>query len=167
MNAETTLMNMDRNLIDSFEGKQYLFVKYLLIIIGKGSIAMPEFMLLIRNETDHQALWSQEKHSQFLKACEVYINNLKNDGKLISAQPLIRQGKMISGSKGNWKEGNYADTKEVIVGYYHIRADNPEEAAAIAKGNPEFEFGTTARVEVRPIKTKEEKTGFVYPEMKK
>jgi hypothetical protein len=38
-----------------------------------------------------------------------------------------------------------------------------DEAIEIAKRNPEFEFGTTARIELRPIKTKEKTTGFVYP----
>jgi hypothetical protein len=37
------------------------------------------------------------------------------------------------------------------------------DAISIAKRNPEFEYGTTARIEVRPIKTKEEGTGFVCP----
>jgi hypothetical protein len=40
------------------------------------------------------------------------------------------------------------------------------DAIAIAKQNPEFEFGKTARVEVRPITMKEEDTGFVYPNRK-
>jgi hypothetical protein len=54
---------------------------------------MKEFMLLIRNEIDHQAGWSSEQHQQFLKKCEIYIGKLKKEGKLISAQPLIRGGK--------------------------------------------------------------------------
>lgn len=40
------------------------------------------------------------------------------------------------------------------------------DAVEIAKQNPEFAFGTTARIEVRPIKTKENTTGFVYPKNK-
>ena len=120
-------------------------------------------MLLIRNEIDHQSKWSPDHHKNFLAQCEVYIGKLKADEKLISAQPLVREGKMISGSKGAFKEGNFSDTKEVIVGYYHIQAADLNEAMAIAKGNPEFEFGTTARVEVRPVKMKEDNTGFVYP----
>ncbi len=75
---------------------------------------MKEFMLLIRNEIDHQAGWS-------------------------------------------------AETKEVIVGYDHVLAQDIDDAVAIAKGNPEFEFGSTARIEVRPIKMKEEAACFVYP----
>ena len=52
-------------------------------------------------------------------------------------------------------------TKEVQVGYY--RANDMEEAIAMAKDNPEFEFVPSASIEVRPIKMKEEATGFVYP----
>jgi hypothetical protein len=125
---------------------------------------MKEFMLLIRNESNHQDGWSAETHQRFLKACEDYIADLKKTGKLKSAQPLARDGKMISGTKGDWKENAYTRSKEVIVGYYHIFANDIDEAIAIAKQNPEFEFGTKARVEVRPVKIKEKTTGFVYPD---
>ena len=128
---------------------------------------MKEFMLLVRNEIDHQASWSPEQQRQFLKKCEVYIGNLTKEGKLKSAQPLVRKGKLISGSKGAWKEAPFNETKEVIVGYYHLLAEDLNEAVALAKENPEFEYGTTARIEVRPIQTKEESTGFVYPKTAK
>jgi len=124
---------------------------------------MKEFMLLIRNRIDHNKDWSQEHQQTFLKSCELYINNLIKDGKLISAQPLIREGKIISGTPGNWKEKDFNETGEVQVGYYHILADDIDEAVEIAKQNPEFAFSTTARIEVRPIKTKETTTAFVYP----
>ena len=124
---------------------------------------MKEFMLLIRNEIDHQANWPEEKHQQFLKACEKYIDKLKKNGNLKTAQPLVREGTMVSGSKGVWKNGPFNENKEVIVGYYRILANDTNEAVEIAKQNPEFEYSTTARVEVRPIKMKEETTGFVYP----
>jgi hypothetical protein len=88
---------------------------------------MKEFMLLIRNEIDHQALWSPEQQQQFLKKCEVYIGDLMKEGKLKSAQPLVREGTMISGSKGDWKEGPFNETKEVIVGYYHLLAEDLNE----------------------------------------
>jgi hypothetical protein len=128
---------------------------------------MKEFMLLIRNEIDHQASWTSEQHQQFLKKCEDYIGNLTIEGKLKSAQPLVREGRIISGSKGAWKDWPFNETIEVIVGYYHILAEDLDDAMTIAKGNPEFEFGTTARIEVRPIKTKEESTGFIYPKTAK
>jgi hypothetical protein len=124
---------------------------------------MKEFMLLIRNESDSKDAFSPEQNQAFLKACEVYIENLKKNGNLKKAQPLVREGKMISGSNGAWKDGPFNESKEVIVGYYHILAKDLDEAVAIAKGNPEFAFTTTARIEVRPIKTAEATTAYVYP----
>lgn len=125
---------------------------------------MKEFMLLILNEIDHQKNWPEEQHREFIDKCEVYINNLKKEGKLKSAQPLIREGKIIYRANKEWKEKPFNERNEIQVGYYHILAKDMNEAIAIAKMNPEFEYGTTARIEVRPIKVKEEATGFVYPE---
>lgn len=120
-------------------------------------------MLLIRNESNNFDWLSTEQQQEFLQKCKDYIGELKKEGKLIAAQPLVREGKIISGSTGAWMESTLNNTGVVQVGYYHILADNMDEAVAIAKNNPEFEYGTTASIEVRPVKMKEESTGFVYP----
>jgi hypothetical protein len=130
---------------------------------SEGDKTMKEYMLFIRNEIDHQATWSPQQLQQFLKKCEDYIGSLTQEGKLKSAQPLVREGKILSGSKGTWQEGPFNETKEVIVGYYHILAKDLNDAIAIAKRNPEFEYGSIARIEVRPIMMKEKSTGYVYP----
>lgn len=125
---------------------------------------MKEFMLIIRNLRNHDSEWSAEHREHFLKKCESYIGNLKTEGKLVAAQPLVREGKIISGKPGNWNDMPINDTADIQVGYYHILAKDYNEAVDIAKKNPEFEFSGTARIEVRQIKTKEDTTGFVYPE---
>jgi len=124
---------------------------------------MKEFMLLIRNEGDGKANLSPEQQQQFLKACQVYIEDLMKNGNLKNAQPLVREGKMISGTTGNFKDGPYNETTEILVGYYHILANNMDEAIAIAKRNPEFEFVKGAKIEVRPIKMMEQSTQYTYP----
>jgi hypothetical protein len=123
---------------------------------------MKEFMLLILNETDHQDSWTKNQHTEFLEKCRVYINDLQNEGKLKSAQPLVREGKIIYRAGTEWKEKPFDERKEVQVGYYHILAKDMEDAVETAKRNPEFEYGTTARIEIRPIKTKEESINFIY-----
>jgi hypothetical protein len=75
----------------------------------------------------------------------------------------VREGKIISGKKESWNDVPFNETKEVQVGYYHILAGDMNEAVSIAKENPEFEYSSTARIEVRPIKTKEVTTNYVYP----
>ena len=124
---------------------------------------MKEFMLLIRNEGDGKAALSPQQQQDFLKACQVYIEDLMKKGNLKSAQPLVREGKMVSGTPGAFKDGAYNETKEIIVGYYHILAKDLDEAIAIAKRNPEFAFIKGAKIEVRPIKMIEQATGFEYP----
>jgi hypothetical protein len=124
---------------------------------------MQEFMLLIRNDIDHQSDWSPEKYEQFLRDCEGYIVKLKQDGRLIAAQPLVKSGMIISRSDGQWNVRPMRPKGEVQVGYYHVLAKDMEEAIEMAKGNPEFDYGTHARVEVRLVQTAEPETGFVYP----
>ena len=124
---------------------------------------MNDYMLRILNRGDHQRDWSSDRHLEFVKKCEVYIGRLKQAGKLHSAQPLAKQGAILSGSPGHWNVTPLDVRSEIQVGYYHIRAESLAEAIEIAKGNPEFDYGSTARVEVRPLKAEEASTGFVYP----
>ncbi|HEX4851565.1 MAG TPA: YciI family protein [Puia sp.] len=124
---------------------------------------MKEYMLLIRNLSDSKDQMSPEQQQQFLKDCMVYIEKLKKNGNLKSAQPLVREGAMVSGSPEAWKDGPFTETKEVIVGYYHILAKDLKDAISIAKGNPEFAYTKSAKVEVRPIKMVEETTAYTYP----
>lgn len=124
---------------------------------------MKEFMLYIRNTGDAKAALSAEDHLSFIKKCEVYIGQLKGKGQLIAAQPLFREGYRISKKEGSWEEVAIDPSKEVQVGYYHIGAADMSEALKMAKENPEFEYVPSASIEIRPIKTKEEKTSFVYP----
>ena len=124
---------------------------------------MKEFMFYIRNEKDAKKSLTEDQHLAFIKQCEVYINKLKSENKLIAAQPIVREGVVIRKSGNGWTEKNILADKETQVGYYHILANNIDEAIKIAKDNPEFAYVPSASIEVRPIKTKEVETGFVYP----
>ena len=122
-----------------------------------------EFMLYIRNAGDAKAALTPGEHLAFVKKCEVYIGRLKAEDKLIAAQPIAREGFVVAKSANGWTSVAVDPTKEVQVGYYHIRASDIYEAIAMAKDNPEFEYVPSASIEVRPIKMKEAQTNFVYP----
>jgi len=119
-------------------------------------------MLLIRNVGDGKVGMTSEQYLQFVKKCEDYIGILKKVNRLIAAQPILREGKVISKQKGEWVELPVNTGTEIQVGYYHIRAETLEDAITIAKGNPEFEYVASASIEVRPVKMKEERTGYIY-----
>ncbi|PTT35111.1 hypothetical protein DBR28_12685 [Chryseobacterium sp. HMWF028] len=124
---------------------------------------MKEFMFYIRNAGDAKIALSADEHLAFIKKCEVYIKTLKSKNQLIAAQPIIREGFILSKNTEGWTKIPIDHNKEVHVGYYHIRASNIDEAVEIAKENPEFEYVPSATIEIRPIKMKEEETNFIYP----
>ncbi len=124
---------------------------------------MKEFMFYIRNAKDAKEQLSKADHLSFVKKCEIYIGKLQEQGQLVSAQPLIREGYILSRNNGEWQTKKMEADKQIQVGYYHILAKDIDEAISIAKENPEFEFVPSATIEIRPIKTKEEETGFSYP----
>ena len=116
---------------------------------------MKEFMLIIRTQGDHLAALPADQQQQHLQKVMNYIGGLMKSEKLNSAQPLEMEGTIISGNKGKFKDGPFNETKEVIAGYFLIKANNLQEAIEIAKANPVLEDGTDSRIEVRPIKIME------------
>lgn len=124
---------------------------------------MKEFMFFIRKQSHSSQALPQDIHQQFLKSCEQYIDALKARGQLLAAQPFDRSGRILSGKAGAWMEKDFDESAEIIGGYYHIQAQDLAEAMEIARANPEFAYHKDTRIEVRPLKTREESTGYTYP----
>lgn len=112
---------------------------------------MQEFMIFIRTKDDHLEGLSPEQQQAHVQKIGQYIGGLMEAGKLKGAQPLEMEGAIIHGNKGTFKDGPFNESKEVIVGYFHILADNLDEAINIAKANPMFE-DAAGTIEVRPVK---------------
>lgn len=80
----------------------------------------------------------------------VWYEKLEQSGKLRGAQPLLHEGKIVSGKNGRVvADGPFAESKEAIAGYFLVEADNIDEVIAFAKASPLLEHGIT--VEVRPV----------------
>ncbi|MBS1598542.1 MAG: hypothetical protein JST75_09980 [Bacteroidetes bacterium] len=116
---------------------------------------MKEYLLLIRTEGDPWDVLSPDQQQKHVEKAATYIGNLVKDGKLKGAQPLEPEGKIISNTKGTWKDGPFNESKEVIAGYFIVLANDLEEAMNIARANPIYEDQLKVRIEVRPIKTVE------------
>jgi hypothetical protein len=99
---------------------------------------MQDFLLLIRTDGDVWTDLTPQQLQEHISKGTAYIGNLIKEGKLKSAAPLDTSSrKMIDGS-GIVKDGPFNETKEVIAGYFHIVAENMDEAVKIAKANPIF-----------------------------
>jgi hypothetical protein len=111
---------------------------------------MKEYLLLIRNKGDHWGALSPQQQQKHIQKASNYIGKLTQEGRIKNAQPLTMNGLMLESKNGVFKDGPFIESKEVIGGFFHILANDLNEALEIAKANPIFEE-TNARIEIREI----------------
>jgi hypothetical protein len=85
--------------------------------------------------------------------CFEYAKHLVDTGKMIAAEPLhaidtattvrVRNGQM------SMTDGPFAETKEMLAGFYLIDAKDLNEAVSIAAKIPPAKYGS---IEVRPVR---------------
>lgn len=112
---------------------------------------MAEYLLLFRggdSQTSHQSPETWQAHMQ--KWME-WMSGLKEQGKLIGAQPLTTEGRVVRGNKKTVSDGPFMEGKEIVGGYLACHAASFDEAVEISKGCPILEFDDGI-VEVREIK---------------
>jgi hypothetical protein len=112
---------------------------------------MKEFLLLIRTEGDVWTSLSPKQLQEHIEKGTTYIGNLMKEGKLKSAAPLDKGSRIVTENNGIIKDGPFNESKEVIAGYFHITANDVQEAVEIAKANPIFSDIPT-KIEVHLLK---------------
>jgi hypothetical protein len=110
----------------------------------KASAAV-DYLVLSRGK------WSSSKSPQEIQqaidAFYIWYEQALVDGRMKPGQRLAMAGKLVS--KGRIVDGPFAETKELVGGYWFIVAGSLDEAAAIAAENPCLACGLS--LEVRPM----------------
>lgn len=112
---------------------------------------MPQYMLLIYGDPSNAPSADDDPEGQYA-AWLNYTNALTASGAMVSGAPLedtdaaatvrVRNGETAV------SDGPFADTKEVLGGYYLVDVPTREDALALAAKMPNIEYGA---VEVRPV----------------
>jgi hypothetical protein len=115
-----------------------------------------QYMLLIYSEPGARDAYTDEEVGAMYEEYFALSRRLGDHGKLVSSNELqspstaksveVRDGEIIA------TDGPFAETKEVLGGYYLIEAESPEEAVEWAVQIPSARYG---RVEVRPVVMRE------------
>ena len=105
-----------------------------------------EFLVISRGQWD--STLSRKETQNAIDQFYVWLDQLVDEGKMKRGQRLAYEGKTI-GRQTMITDGPFGESKEVIGGYWFILANNLDEAAQIAKGNPCLDYGLL--VEIRPI----------------
>ena len=104
-----------------------------------------EYLVLSRGQWDAAA--SQQEVQAAIDAFYIWYEQSVTAGLMKPGHRLAREGKVVS--KRSVTDGPFAETKEVVGGYWFIVARNLEAAVALAAQNPCLAYGLT--LEVRPV----------------
>lgn len=108
-----------------------------------------EHLLFIRGTHWNSALSPTELQG-VMTAFYSWVDGLRNKGILKGAQPLMEEGKLVTGARGTVvTDGVFAESKEAIAGYFLLAIDSTAEAVRLAQECPVLAYG--AQIEVRPI----------------
>ena len=110
------------------------------------------YMLLIYNSPTAWSTFDQAQTDQMMAAYGAFTQGIIESGEFLSGDPLqgldtatsvrVRDGKVDT------TDGPFAETKEVLTGYYVVNVGDLDRATALAAQIPDATYGT---IEVRPI----------------
>lgn len=115
---------------------------------------MKEYLLLFRGGDADGMRESAEEWQEHMQKWMKWMGGLQEKGQLVSAQPLDKGGRQITGNKKVVTDGPFMEGKEMVGGYLMCRAGNYDEAIAISKGCPilDFEDGIVELREIQELK---------------
>jgi hypothetical protein len=111
----------------------------------------PKDYLLLFRGNDWEKNLPPEELKKIVTDWYDWYQRLAAEGKCLGGLPLLDQGKLVSGKQGRTvADGPFAESKETIAGYFHLRVANEGEAIQIAQQCPGLEYDGCV-VEVRPV----------------
>jgi hypothetical protein len=109
---------------------------------------MQDFMFIFRGGSGASAL-SPEEMQNLMQKWFQWVDELRAKNIYVAGEALTPSGKTIGGKKALITDGPYAESKELVGGFFVVKAASLDEAVEIAKGYPEFVFD--GAVEVREV----------------
>src|SRR5262249_25816289 len=102
-------------------------------------------MLLLNHTPETYATMSQDEALTTFGKYQAWMEQIKASGRYVGSEKLQEEGgKFVTRSQGRVSvtDGPYTESKEIVGGYFTLRADSYEEAVAIALECPFLDQGT-------------------------
>jgi hypothetical protein len=110
---------------------------------------MKDFMFIFRGPAYEDLNLTPEESQAFMQKWYDWMGELSAKGRYVGGDPLRKEGKILQGNKPVVTDGPFAEGKELLGGYFIIKAESLDEAAQLAMGFPDFKI--SGSVEVREI----------------
>ncbi|MDP4261118.1 MAG: YciI family protein [Bacteroidota bacterium] len=105
---------------------------------------MEKFMLIFHGGPPASS--SPEEMQARMGKWMAWIDKLAKKEQYVAGEPLLPGGKQITGKKKTVTDGPYTEGKEVVGGFFIIKAENMNEAVKICDDYPDYEKGGTVQV---------------------
>lgn len=112
---------------------------------------MEKYMLVFKGGFYEDSKLSPEEIQGKMGQWYKWVQDLTEQGKYVSGEPLLKGGKIISKNHNKFvvTDGPFPEAKELVGGFFVVNANDLNDAAEIAKNYPDFDLDGS--VEVRPV----------------
>jgi hypothetical protein len=108
---------------------------------------MEKYMLIfLGGDPSHLSPEAQQAH---MGKWFAWVEKLRKEQRYVAGEALLPGGKTVKGPKKAVTDGPFAESKEIVGGFFVLNAKNLEEAVQIAKDCPDYDLGGI--VEVREV----------------
>ena len=112
---------------------------------------MTDYMLLLYDDPAAFADLAPEAIQAIIARYAAWAESLGEDGTLVHSNKLADgESRVVRRHDGETRvtDGPFSETKEVIGGYFVVRAESWDAAVEIARGCPHVDYGT---IEIRRV----------------
>ena len=109
---------------------------------------MKDFMFIFYNNPNAPSFTPEQMQAN-MQLWMAWVEKLKAADTWVSGEALMPGGNMVKGTKAIVTDGPFAESKEIVGGYFVIRAASIEKATDIAKDCPDLPLDGV--VEVREV----------------
>jgi hypothetical protein len=113
---------------------------------------MAQFMLLLHENPSEFADLTRKQMESVIAEYQAWGQRLASEGRLVASHKLTDDRGRHLGKRGSEilvTDGPFAEAKEVLGGYYIVKAASYDEAVEIAKSGPHLRYN--GRIEVRKV----------------
>jgi hypothetical protein len=113
---------------------------------------MPNYMLLLHEDESQRAGISHDRMMAMIQEYRAWSTKLRAEGRIVGGEKLGEDsGKVLREKNGKVTitDGPYAESKEIVGGFFMIAAKDYDEACSIARGCPHLKY--YGRIEVREV----------------
>ncbi len=113
---------------------------------------MPDFILLLHRSAGPSPALSPQQVAAVTQDYVGWGERMRAEGRLKAGEKLSNDaGRVLTAETGRVivTDGPYAESKELLAGFYVVTAPDYDEACRVAEGCPHLKYG--GRIEVRQI----------------